>query len=176
MKVHLCALTTLANDSVIHFATMLMTLPIRLPNVHVNVDFNSDAEASYAKFLAKDDELFVHVPTHASCSDFLSALCVGEDAWAPIAVCPNYETNLHWDDSGLTVKKTIETNESTAEAFETAVVRERPLVFAIRRGPGMPLTIRNAFPCVARVDAKNVATVTAKHLFKGCVGYRTVLR
>lgn len=176
LKVHLCALSTLSNESVIHFATMLMTLPVRLPNVHVNVDFCRDAEASYQKFLAKDEEIFVQVPTHTSCTDFLRVVCEHVESWAPIAVCPNYETDLRWDESGLTVKKTIETDAGNAEAFETAIVRDRPLVFAIRRGPGMPLTIQNAFPCVARVDSKNVATVTAKHLFKGCVGYRTVLR
>jgi hypothetical protein len=175
MKVHMCALSTIANESVIHFATMLMTLPVHLPNVHVNVDFTKDAEASYAKFLVKDDDAFVHVPTHTSCTDFLRTLC--EDTvsqWAPIAVCPNYETELRWDDSGVIVKRTIETDG--IDKYETKVVRERPLIFAIRRGPGMPLTLANAFPCVARVDSKNVATVTAKHLFKGCVGYRTILR
>jgi len=176
MKVHLCASTTIANDSVIHFATMLLTLPVRLPNVHVNVDFSKDPEASYAKFLSKDDDLFVHMPTNASASDFLATLCEHVDRWAPIAVCPNYDTELRWEDHGPIVKKTIETSEASPEAFETAVVRERPLVFAIRRGPGMPLTLKNAFPCVARVDTKNIATVTCKHLFKGCVGYRTVLR
>ena len=175
MKVHLCASTTIANDSVIHFATMLLTLPVRLPNVHVNVDFSKDPEASYAKFLSKDDDVFVHMPTNASASDFLATLCDHVDRWAPIAVCPNYDTELKWEDDGLSIKKTIET-DGAIDLFETKVLRERPLVFAIRRGPGMPLTLKNAFPCVARVDAKNIATVTAKHLFKGCVGYRTVLR
>lgn len=175
MKVHLCAATTIANDSGIHFATMLLTMPVRLPNVHLNVDFSMDPEASYAKFLSKDDDLFVHMPTNASAADFLMTLCDHVDKWAPIAVCPNYETTLQWEDDGLIVKKTIET-DGTIDAFETKVVRDRPLVFAIRRGPGMPLTLKNAFPCVARVDARNVATVTAKHLFKGCVGYRTILR
>lgn len=176
MRIHFCALCTVTRDSTINFATMLLNLGGKLPNCNIRVDFSQDAEASYATFVdSPGDDLFLCVPTYTDALTFIEDMVANyNSAWTTALVARHLIPDIEWRDDGPHVSYNI---EATGGRYATVTNLGRvPLIYAIARYEGMPRNLREVFHSPVTVDMGSCANVYARHVFKGHVGLRSVLR
>lgn len=182
MKIHLCALTTVTQDSSVNFASMILRLPQVLPDCTVRVEFFQNPHAAYEAFYDSNEDVFVCMPTYADGTDFLRALVVNRKEWTPVVVAKHLKPDILWTPDGPKVEYNVpdgvDSRRYTSVSPESIMTDQTlPLSFAVARYEGMPRNLRQVLETNKIVcDMHDGINIYAKHVFKGCVGHRRVLR
>lgn len=184
-RVYIFGRTTPANESTIGFATMILNVPYVLPH-DINIDLNTDVVTAFNNFMKSDFNVFFCMPTTMSGLDFLRK-AVEKDNCACIIgryVVPK----IDWEafEKGETLVK-YNVRDVEGDWPELPQPMEKlPEVFVIHKEhlPFLPQTpvkydhqlteYLNA--CKPVVLNNSTVSVFGKHVFKGAVGLRNVVR
>lgn len=185
-KIYFCAVALPTNESNIGFASMLLNLPFRI-KCDLNLDFNTDANKGYENFMNNGAyDTFVCMPTNMDGMAFLESVTSDKDADKSVFIGRHFLPVLDWE--GYVSRGTnlaqynVPVPLSTEQTLQMIELKGTtiPSVFVVKKTESYtpPPTLKEVFAegTKAYVDAKNSVNVFSKHVFRGCVGLRHVIR
>lgn len=178
-KVYVFGKTGVTKESTIGFASMILNLPFTV-NCDVYIDLSTDIMEAFKKFVNLNYDVFVCVPCHMSGYDFVRGVLTRQEARSCIVgkfVLPD----IKWEESTL-VRYNYDVEGGSFVPLPEPL-RAIPDVFISYRSVLSPLKegfsqadLLHALNASAVVDPTTTIGVYAKHVFKGAVGLRSVVR